>query len=235
MRKIGSLQTLETHSRIEPKAGQQAQHFILLHGYGADAHDLQSLGEVIESPEPTHFIFPQGPLEVPLGVGGTGRAWWNIDLAGIQLAAAQGKPRDISNESPAFIPELRKKMLHAIEALKIPWNQIILGGFSQGAMLATDLFLHAPETPKALVVLSGALVNKDNWKTVASQRAGAPFFMCHGTQDSVLAHRGAAQLETFLIQAGMKGKLLSFGGAHEIPMTMIQKLNEFLQGISKSP
>lgn len=232
MRKIGSLQTLEVHPKIEPKPGQQAQHFILFHGYGADAYDLQSLAEVIDPPQPTHFIFPQGPLEVPIGPGWTGRAWWNIDLARIQAASAQGTPFDLSKESPPGIPELRKKVLAAMEALGVPWNQIILGGFSQGAMLATDVFLHAPETPKALVVLSGALVNKTEWKTVAAQRAGAPFFMCHGTQDAVLAHRGAAQLETFLIQAGMKGKLITFPGSHEIPMEMIQKLNEFLRGIS---
>lgn len=234
MRKIGSLQALEVHPRIEPKAGQQAQHFILFHGYGADAHDLQSLAEVINPPEPTHFIFPQGVLEVPIGPGWTGRAWWNIDIEGLQTAAARGEPRDISKESPPSVPELRNKVFKAIEALKVPWNQIILGGFSQGAMLATDIFLHAPETPKALVILSGALVNKEVWKTVASRRAGAPFFMCHGAQDSVLAPRGASQLETFLIQAGMKGKLTTFQGGHEIPMEVITKLNEFLRQISKS-
>ncbi len=229
MRKLASLKTLEVHPRVEPPAGQVAQHFILFHGYGADAYDLQSLAEVIQTPEPTHYLFPQGPLEVPIGPGWTGRAWWNIDLAGIQAAAARGEPRDLTKESPAGVPELRRKVMEAIEALKVPWNQIILGGFSQGAMLATDIFLHAPETPKALVVLSGALVNKEDWKTFASKRAGAPFFMCHGQQDPVLAHRGASQLETFLINAGMKGKLITFPGTHEIPMEMISRLNQFLK------
>ncbi len=233
MRKIGSLQALESHPRSEPPAGQSAQHFILFHGYGADAYDLQSLAEVINPPEPTHFIFPQGVLEVPIGPGWTGRAWWNIDIEALQAAAMKGEARDLSKESPPSVPELRKKVMKAIEALNVPWNQIILGGFSQGAMLATDIFLHAPEAPKALVVLSGALVNKEEWKKVVSNRAGSPFFMCHGTKDAVLAHRGAAQLETFLIQAGMKGKLISFPGSHEIPMEMMVKLNEFLRQISK--
>lgn len=231
MRKIGSLKTLEVHPSSGSTSGQDTQHFILFHGYGADAYDLQSLAEVITPKEPTHFLFPQGILEVPIGPGWTGRAWWNIDLAGIQQAAARGEPRDLSKESPASVPELRRKVMEAIESLGVPWDKIILGGFSQGAMLATDIFLNAPKAPKALVALSGSLVNKEEWKKVVANRAGSPFFLCHGQQDPVLNIRGASQLETFLINAGLKGKLITFQGTHEIPMQMIVRLNEFLKSL----
>lgn len=233
MRKIGTIQCLEAHPRSEAKAGQQPLTFILFHGYGADAYDLQSLSEVIVTPTPTHFLFPQGVLEVPIGPGWTGRAWWQIDIMGLQQAAARGEPRDLSKEKPSALPELRKRVIESIEAMKTPWNQIILGGFSQGAMLATHVFMHAPETPRALVSLSGALLDKEDLKAVAQKRAGAPFFASHGKMDTVLDHKGSAQLETFLTQAGMKGKLNSFNGAHEIPMEIILKLNEFLQQVAK--
>ncbi len=208
--------------------------FILFHGYGADAYDLQPLAEVISAPTPLHFLFPQGPLEVPIGPGWTGRAWWQIDVAALQMAAQQGHPRDLSKEKPTVLSELRQKILTSIEQLKVPWNQIILGGFSQGAMLATHLFLHAPETPRALVSLSGSLLDKEDLKSVAANRSGAAFFASHGKFDPVLDLRGSSQLETFLIQNGMKGKLYSFSGAHEIPPDVITKLNEFLQEVAKS-
>lgn len=233
MRKLATVQCLEVHPKVELKEGQQPLVFILFHGYGADAYDLQSLSQVIKTPAPTHFIFPQGVLEVPIGPGWTGRAWWPIDIAALQEAALRGSPRDLSKETTPGIPELRKKIFAAIEALKTPWSHIILGGFSQGSMLATDIFLNAPENPRALVSLSGALVNKAEWKSLAPRRAGVPFFACHGKMDAVLDHRGSAQLETFLIEAGMKGKLFSFNGTHEIPMEAINKLNEFLQQVAK--
>jgi phospholipase/carboxylesterase len=233
MRKLGSLQCLETHPRVEPKEGQQPLIFILFHGYGADAYDLQALSEVIQTPAPTHFLFPQGVLEVPIGPGWTGRAWWQIDIMALQQAAQQGTPRDLTKEKPAGLAELRKKIFAAIEQLKVPWNQIILGGFSQGAMLATHIFLHAPENPRALVSLSGALLDKEDLKGVAANRAGLPFFASHGRADGVLDARGSAQLETFLISAGLKGKLYTFPGAHEISPDVIQKLNEFLQQVAK--
>lgn len=232
MRKLGPLQCLETHPKVEPKVGQQPLIFILFHGYGADAYDLQSLSEVIQAPTPTHFIFPQGIQEVPIGPGWTGRAWWPINIAALQEAAMRGEPRDLSKETLPALPELRQKIFKAIEVLKTPWDHIILGGFSQGAMLATDLFLNAPENPRALVSFSGALVNKEEWKSLIPRRSGTPFFASHGRMDTVLDHRGSAQLETFLIQAGLQGKLFSFNGAHEIPMEAILKLNEFLRGVA---
>ncbi|MEZ0392857.1 MAG: alpha/beta hydrolase [Pseudobdellovibrionaceae bacterium] len=233
MRKLGPIQCLEAHPKVEPKEGQQPLTFLLFHGYGADAYDLKSLAEVIQTPTPTHFLFPQGVLEVPIGPGWTGRAWWPIDIMALQEAALRGEPRDLSRETTPGIGELRKKVFAAIESLKTPWNQIILGGFSQGAMLATDIFLNAPENPRALVSLSGALVNKDEWKALIPRRAGVPFFASHGKMDAVLDHRCSAQLETFLTQAGMKGKLFSFNGAHEIPMEAIVRLNEFLKDVAK--
>ena len=210
---------------------QAQQTMILFHGYGADAYDLRSLSEVIVPNKPTQFLFPQGILEVPIGPGWTGRAWWNIDMAALQQAAMSGTPRDLSKEKHPTMPDLRKKIFSEIAKLNVPWNQVILGGFSQGAMLATDLFLNAPEAPKALVILSGALVNKDDWKTLAPKRAGSKYFMSHGKSDQVLGIRGASQLESLLNESGMKGSLMSFNGAHEIPMEVITRLNEFLKTI----
>ncbi len=235
MRKLASIQCLESHPRVDTSGNQPSEpvHFILFHGYGADAYDLRSLSEVISPSVPIHFIFPQGVLEVPVGPGWMGRAWWKIDIIQLQQAAQAGQPRDLSKEKPTGLSELRVRMMAAVEALGIPWKQIILGGFSQGAMLATDLFMHAPENPRALVCLSGALVDKEELKPFASKRAGVPFFLSHGKADSVLDIRGSSQLESFLLQAGMKGRLFSFSGSHEIPMEAISKLNEFLLTILK--
>ena len=239
MRRVGSLNFLESkQDGIVKSADGQRQptasplYFFLFHGYGADAYDLQSLSDVIKSNREIHFLFPQGPLEVPIGPGWTGRAWWPIDIMALQQAQQSGNARDLTQNIPPELANLRKKTLESIEAfLKIEnanWDQVILGGFSQGSMLATDLFLNAANTPKALVILSGALINKDQWKEKVSARANSPFFMSHGSGDMVLSLSGASQLESLLNNGGMKGSLFSFRGAHEIPMSAITKLNEFL-------
>lgn len=235
MRKLGSIQCLESEV-IEPKMSQPGQSpvtFILFHGFGADAYDLQPLAEVFRLPFATQFLFPQGIIEVPIGPGWTGRAWWPIDMNRFQQASAKGEDLDLSDWQPENIENVRTKIFKMIQDLKTPWNQIILGGFSQGAMLATDICLHAPEAPKALFLMSGALIQKSNWKTAleANPKKGTPFFMSHGSHDMVLSHKGSARLETFLNQAGLSGRLVTFNGGHEIPPIVIEKANQFLSGL----
>lgn len=202
---------------------------ILFHGFGADAYDLSTLQEVLRPAKPSSWLFPQGILEVPIGPGWTGRAWWNIDMQTLQKRHQSGD-HDMSGENPA-IDKARDMAFEMIAQLKTPWNKIVLGGFSQGAMLATDLFLRAPETPQGLVLFSPALINKEKWKPYVSQRQGARYFISHGQQDPVLPHRSAQQLESFLNAGGMKGGLFSFSGGHEIPPQAILKANEYLKGL----
>lgn len=204
---------------------------ILFHGFGADAYDLRSLSEVLDSGKSTRWLFPNGPLSVPIGPGWTGRAWWTIDVNRLQTAMNQGESVDLSHERPAAMDQVVEKCFTMIEGLKTPWNQIVLGGFSQGSMLATELALKAPESPRGLIVLSGNLINQDEVKKLAPSRKGLSFFMSHGQQDQVLPVKGAQKLEGAFSNAGLRGKLHLFQGGHEIPLDVISKLNSFLKEI----
>ncbi|MGE5086585.1 MAG: alpha/beta hydrolase [Bacillota bacterium] len=222
MRQLGKIHCQEINN------DDNAPWIIFFHGYGADCNDLFSLGEIISTNKTYNWLFPNGPLEVPIGPAWTGRAWWNIDMMEIQRAMETGIPRDFSGEAPKGMDKARDAALEMIRQLRVPWNQIILGGFSQGAMLATDLYLRAPETPKGLVVMSGTLLNQDEWKKLVPNRAGEKFFQSHGEMDQVLAFKQAQKLETLLTQNGMKGSLMSFRGGHEIPAQVLTKIGQYI-------
>lgn len=202
---------------------------IFFHGFGADANDLFPLGEIITTDKRYNWLFPNGPLDVPMSAGG--RAWWPIDMMEIQKAILSGQERDMSLNTPAGLDKAVTMALDMIKQLRVPWDNIILGGFSQGAMLATELYLNAPEAPKGLVIMSGTLVHQDKWKDLIPKRAGKKFFQSHGTADQILSHRQAARLETLLTQNGMKGHLLSFAGGHEIPMPVMKKIGEYINSL----
>lgn len=231
MRKLGSIQCIEVSPAANRmKAGTAPLTMILFHGYGADAYDLQSLAEAITPPQEAHWLFPQGILEVPIGPGWMGRAWWPIDIARLE-AASRGEPFDFSTSRPDGLDALRTRVDQMVQELKVPWSQIVLGGFSQGAMLATDTFLRAEEAPKGLIIYSGALVNKSEWKDLAPRRSGSRFFMAHGKSDAILPYRSASQLESLLTGAGLVGSLMTFEGGHEIPWNVIERTNQWLKGI----
>jgi phospholipase/carboxylesterase len=234
MRKLGSVDVLDSFK------DEKAPWAIIFHGYGADAFDLFQLNDVIPVSKPLNWIFPQGIKEVPIGPGWTGRAWWDIDVESLQRAAMSGVERDLSLETNHETPAVRKKILGMIDALKVPWDQIILGGFSQGGMLAMDIFMHAPQEPRGLVIWSSALVNKEEWKARAQseeykkrreQKPNFKYFQSHGTSDSVLTIKNGQRLESFLQSIGGKGKMVTFAGAHEIPPAAILGTSQYLNEI----
>jgi len=211
----GNIDTLE--SFVDP----EAPWLILFHGFGADAADLFGLHDYLPTSSPLNWLCPNGVLQVPIGPGWMGRAWWNIRMA--ELA------EDFSGVTPDELPALRSQIQKMIGQMKVPWNKIILGGFSQGAMLAVDTYLRAPETPRGLVILSGALICRPEWEPLVRQRTGESFYMSHGTQDQVLPISTAQKLHQVLTAGGMKGKLNSFSGGHEIPPPVMQGLGNYLE------
>lgn len=204
---------------------------ILFHGFGADCNDLYPLAEIFPTQKKWNWLFPQGPLEISLGMGWTGRAWWSLDLEKRQQDSAQGVERDPGLEKPPELPAVREKVMKLVKDLKVPWSQIVLGGFSQGGMMAMDIAFHAPEKPMGLVLLSTNLVSRENWQQQAQNLDALPFYQSHGTQDTVLTFKDAQKLESFLRQHNLKGKLSAFNGAHEIPAKVIHEVGQFLDGL----
>ncbi|MEY4617284.1 MAG: hypothetical protein RJB66_2244 [Pseudomonadota bacterium] len=223
MRKLGSLKC------IDDIKNDEAPWIVFFHGYGADAGDLYPLSQEIALQKDCNWLFPEGFLEVPIGGNWTGRAWWPVNMVELQQAQITGVPRDLSQSTPQGLDVAFKKASEMLAALKVPWNKIILGGFSQGAMLATELYLNAPESPLGLVILSGTCLHADQWREKAKSRAGKAFFLSHGESDQVLSIRGSQKLETILTQGGMKGRLQRFAGGHEIPPPVLSEVRKYLE------
>ena len=84
-------------------------------------------------------------------------------------------------------------------------DQLILGGFSQGAMVSTEVALNNPEDVHGLILLSGALLDQDNWSKKAPALNGKPFLQSHGTNDQVIPHAVGHKLYEILRAAGAEG------------------------------
>ena len=209
---------------IEFPAPPDAPTIVIFHGYGADGADLAPIAQEIRLPRPARWLFPDAPLPLDWG----GRAWFQIDVQSIDRAQRTGKPVDWSDSDPAALEDARSAAGDFIESLRVPWQKLILGGFSQGAMIATDLALRAPESVRGLAVLSGNLINAKHWAELAPRRKGLPFFMSHGSADPILGFQGALRLEKLLKDAGLEGSLLRFEGGHAIPPEVLDGLGAFL-------
>lgn len=213
---------IKTYSDIRDP---DAPYVILFHGYGADASDLGPLADIIPTQKVFNYIFPEGPIQIPLGPHWIGRAWWKIDME--RLQNPQLDP-DISIERPQNLDQTRNDVKQMILDLKIPMEKIIIGGFSQGGMCAVDQYLATDLQPKGLILLSTAMVNKDEWRDLSKSKKPIPYFLSHGQNDPVLKIKFSDKLHSFLAEMGCKGERNIFPGVHEIPMPILQKLGAWL-------
>jgi phospholipase/carboxylesterase len=198
---------------------------ICLHGYGADMRDLAPLAPEIPVERSVRWLFPDGPEVLDWG----GRAWFPIDVAAFEEAQRSGKSRDLSGGEPEGMAESRLELQTFIAELGVPWDRLVLMGFSQGAMMAVDLALRAAQAPAGVAILSGTFVDKKTVAALAPKRAGLAFFQSHGSVDPILGFQEALKLETALKAAGWKGELRRFEGGHGIPPELLPELGEWLR------
>ena len=213
---------------IVKAAEQPTNCVVLFHGYGADANDLAPLESFLDQSENTTWVFPQGPMEVIVGPGMTGRAWFDIDIQALESAMMKGEYRDLTKARPQGLDSISDQAIEFLGNLQSLYDKVIVGGFSQGSMLATEMTLRADKKPEALVVLSGALLNEEQWKKWTGDLNGIPLFQSHGESDALLDPRQAVRLFQLLKEAGMQGKMYQFKGGHEIPPPILVQLRSFL-------
>ncbi len=218
---------------IDREGGGDGPVVILLHGFGAPGDDLVSVWRMLDVPDQIRFVFPVGPLALDLGFGG-GRAWWMIDMERL----LSGKERD-AREIPQGLSESRGTILAFLEDLKGQLNvrpeRIILGGFSQGAMLASDVVFRTDDPFAGLVIMSGTLLAKDEWASLIPKRKDLEVFQSHGRDDPLLPFGTAQQLRDLLKSGGVEVKWQEFRGGHEISPLVLEQLAGFIRARFSSP
>ncbi|MGO8971595.1 MAG: alpha/beta hydrolase [Myxococcaceae bacterium] len=212
---------------------------VLCHGYGASGSDLVPLAPDLLARAPglgsrVRFVFPAAPLSLAEFAGGEARAWWPVDWeANLALRAGGAEGRaELRARVPDGLAHARRQLAGCVEVLMqtsgLSSQQVVLGGFSQGAMVTTDLALRQDEAPAALVILSGTLTAEAEWRSRAGRRQGLRVLQSHGRQDPILPFAGAEALRDLLQEAGLKVDFLPFDGPHTIPEEALNRLGALL-------
>jgi phospholipase/carboxylesterase len=216
---------------VGPPPGKAKLTVIMLHGFGAPGDGLVDLARAIETPDGTRFVFPEGPLELP-GLYGDARAWWMLDLARIERALA-GVVEDRSDEVPDGLDAARAQIDALLgELVAGGARKIVLGGFSQGAMLSLDVALHTAHPIAGLALLSGTRINGTAWAERIARVRGLPVVMAHGTRDPLLPFAVATSLRDQLRAAGAALDWVEFPGGHEIPPPALAAVGRLIEAVA---
>src|SRR5215470_4288986 len=229
---------------VQPEAGARPPLLVVFcHGFGASGEDLiPFVPELLEREPrlaPVRFAFPAAPIELGQAAWGDARAWWPLDW--MKLAALSRSPegrKALLDEVPEGLVSARRKLQGSVEALLagsgLAPERVVLGGFSQGGMLATDLALHWEQRPAALVALSAVPVTADTWRKLAPRRAGLPVLLSHGREDPILPYSGGEALRDLLTTGGLKVDFIPFDGPHTVHPDALDRMARLLGSLLPS-
>ena len=140
-----------------------------------------------------------------------------------RVASRNGRQGDaiaqLLRKTPAGLAEARARAVNFIRAVAleydIPISSVVVGGFSQGAMLAVDasLSLNSGEDVAAIAVFPGFPIVVDEWAAKAQKHRGLKVLQTHGTSDTLLPFFAAGWLKDLLSTNGLTVTLSSMGVA----------------------
>jgi glyoxalase family protein len=153
---------------------------ILVHGRGATAPSILELAQLLHR-EDMAYLAPQA----------AGNTWYPYSFL-----------NPIEQNEPGLSSGLRTidEVLAQIEAAGIPAEQVIIGGFSQGACLASEFVARNARRYGGLLVFSGGLIGPPGTPhNYAGSLDGTPVFLGCSTADFHIpekrVHESAAVLE----------------------------------------
>jgi phospholipase/carboxylesterase len=180
---------------------------ILIHGWGANAHDLLGLAPLLHGGGAL-VLCPQGPVVVPIGGGERGYGWFPLVPGGLPPAIEEFKHgADL----------LRRFVEQACVRYPVNPRALVVGGFSQGGTMAFDLALRDPARYSGAIGMSTWLPEllADDLPRLPEHEA-LPVLVVHGTADPMIEVERARESREALRRFGVSLTYRELDMGHEI-------------------
>jgi len=195
---------------LPPRRPGLDRTLVLLHGFGADEHDLLPIGDELDPR--LRVVSLQGPIALESG----GRAWFDL----------QQTPQGFAFD-PAEVAEGARLALEAVEEIARRSPRPLLCGFSQGAGMALSVALERPDLSSGVLALSA--VPPQEQQPVALH--GLPAFVAHGLHDPLIPVEVGRATRDLLQQLGANVTYREYPMGHMVIPTEISDARTWLSTV----
>jgi phospholipase/carboxylesterase len=193
-----------------PPRGEAEGLLVLFHGRGADEHDLLPLLDVLDPERRLLGVTPRGPLSLPPG----GAHWYALYRLG--------------EPDPQTFLTTYASAVEWIDGLGFPPERTILGGFSQGAVMAYALGLGTGRPrPAALIALSGFIPSVPGFELDLTPPL-PPVAIGHGMYDDVIGVEWGRAARELLANAGADVLYRESPMGHSIDPAFLEEIAAWL-------
>lgn len=210
--------TAELVHRVRPAAGEPEGALVLLHGRGADEHDLAPLLDLLDPARRLVGVLPRGPLALPPG----GAHWYVV--------------REIGYPDPDTFHATYARAGAWLDALPeltgVPLSRTVLGGFSQGAVMSFALGLgRGRPAPAAVIGLSGFIPTVDGFELDLEGRTDLHVAIGHGVADPVISIDFGRRARARLEETGLPVLYRESPIGHSIDPAFVAELERWIAGV----
>lgn len=202
---------------LRPARGEPRGALVMHHGRGTDARDLLPVIDALDPEGELVGVTPQGPFQLPPG----GWHWYVVQRVGFP-------------DPPTFWQsyELLAGFHDALpEALGVPWGRTIIGGFSQGSVMAYALGLaEGRPAPAGILALSGFIPTVEGFTPHLDDRRELPVAIGHGTEDPVISVEFGRRAGELLSGAGLPVLYRESPVPHAVDPGFIGELRDWIDG-----
>ena len=201
--------------QFRPAAGEPAGALILLHGRGTDEFDLLPLLDVLDPARRLVGLTPRAPLSLPPG----GAHWYIV--------------RQVGHPDPETFSASYRELSALLDSLPgdlgVPWERIVLGGFSMGAVMSYATALGPGRaTPAGIMALSGFIPSVEGFELELERSRDLPVAIAHGTNDPVISVEFGRDARRRLEAAGADVSYWESPVPHTIDPAVIPDLGRWL-------
>jgi len=227
---------VEIPETVEVGGGEKPDGAVIwLHGLGADGHDFEPIVPELQLDEfaDIRFVFPHAPVRpVTINGGIPMRAWYDV------MSLDRSGPQDEAGIRDSA--EALAQLIQREHERGVPYDRIVVAGFSQGGAIAMHTAMRFAEKLAGLMALSTwmpleATIDREVMQSPESQPRDLPILMAHGSFDPMLPIAAGQHARDIMQKAGFDVQWHDYPMAHAVCAEEIAEIRRWLQSIFSCP